>query len=103
MALCICLPVSPPHHHLFIYFMCGPSTPLQSILFHPLFLKTPSPADRDGVPERSNLVLAPILILIKLISSLFQGSNRGIHYCTDREKERLRALGVWRGAMELIW
>lgn len=76
-----------------LFIMCGPSTPLPSILFHPLFLKTPSSADRDGVPERSNLVLAPILILIKLISSLFQGSNRGIHYCIDREKERLRALG----------
>lgn len=48
--------------------------------FQPLVLKICSPVDRDGVAGTANLVLAPLLILIKLISSLFQGSNRGIHY-----------------------
>lgn len=43
------------------------------------------PADRDSVPEMSNLLLAPLLILIKLISSLSQGSNWGIHYYKEKE------------------
>lgn len=61
-----------------------PSYLLPSIQSHPLIPKIPFPADRDSIPEMSNLVLAPLLILIKLISSLFEGSNGGIHYCIER-------------------
>lgn len=77
-----------------LLFMYLSSRPLPSILSHPLLLKNPFPADRDGVPDMCNLVLAPLLILIKLITSVFQGSNRGIHYCTERD---WGLLGIWEG------